>query len=1383
MIPSGNQSYPVIFHELDNERENFLGAAVKNAAAEMSGENGADGADIEFFHSDWMNSGSFSVQDVESLFDLSTVKDIDETGPVRYKRKRFRRPKSVLRGNHVDVVEEEFEVLEEEAFELSSEREQELTLPLFRGCGDRRMAPAMPMLKLEMMYKEYNEPVRDRDKNWTLESYRPILDGPATAPLPECHQSHHDDAIASLQWSTTFKSLIRRSKLLRKCATISETPCVVTIYGVGINGRVFSDGGSDHRVIYIEAYSIWNSKLNTIALNMVQIKNALAWNPGLFKPGMKAELLATLVKQLYFDYTLTLFPVPHIVVPDEADLGPDKSDGGGASDADGDTLHSNHALPAAPTVASVTHLFAPKVPKIGPQTVGDVIRGITDAESLPPGMPVPQLVQNLKVADKVLVNGATKRRRLYAAKKREQEDEFERQKREWLAVPKRLRGFVVANVVRSMGRFALLSAYRMPLRPKVISVRALLHKECIKLDISVSLALMNTFYAESPNHKYWEKQHIRYYSLRTLRKLRLDGDPFLPYLQLVVNAVTGSGTGAEELPRSVLQTSNQLLRIKTKSLRAGTSINDAGHEDYDASSIRRRDGSMLTKSIFTESNNGPEATSPTATLTGDGTVADDATAATNDGNHRLGRLEDVLSGDPYAVAKVLDVEAAAISVAGNNVTVTENPAAVSVDARSSFPPVNPVRLVRTATFRMIPSDEVSTTGPATVKTEGEQVFDPPIWQALSHSRRPVPFSSRQTHRPFRCLRRGEHNFMELTSKSTMIGGIACIYTCSLRVPLIAGVKSCDWPLRWQQIEKTISIATEEKIRLKAQRQKEREERLAKADNFDDLLFDTNNDDESSSAVEDDEKSAEDGNRPQSESEELKNGIFSEIPDALQLCIDLYFPYSRNVVESDPLTRVPAQAKQLLRLRKDDLLRMCTDTIVLLDALSVCYRSFHVMADSFEVYRIHKLWEQIASAIMRRTQWVQLPAPNAAKYESLRDIYASIDAVEEDKREAQREAEREARESERAAALAAAEEAARLLPADIIHGSGDDDSDNIILMHQPRDPHYVAVEEFGPALTAEELAETVKEESEIRARNHRAELLDSFHDTATSALSAFVNSKTAEFLVAEDVADCPPTSVTLVRVGISCIVFRRNCKLASQIDGQPGTLPFQVVVWQRGQELGVNVYDILRRKPNLTVLPDTTTAYPSIDSAAAHGNKPALWTSELEALLDCCDQINTYSIQPSEAEQQAQIGSIRFLSSAERGITLSMWIQLELQFVETTLDEAVMDDQLQEHAREAQEQAEAEARAAELLLSKGRLMNNDDDDMSSDWGEGDDHADDWKLETEDDGAAAAAGESEAEKELASARNRHTTSSKAEIDQRACSDSESKVRITWCIVHVC
>jgi hypothetical protein len=1430
-------------NDMDDATEEILGEYSNSSGLVRKwNDDDNDGVDFSFSQGFGTESSSqiMTTSDVESLFDLSTVQNIDETSPVKFKRKHFSRPKSVLRGNRVEIVEEEFEVLEEERVEQQRPPNPDLMLPLFRGCGDRRVAPAMPMLRMDMMDREYNEPIRDRDKNWVLHSYRPVLDGPAdsdgfefpnttrrsrTAETLAHTQGSSSEAaktngadyganLESMRWSTTFKSMIRRTKLLRRPATISETPCIVTVYGVGITGRLFSDGGGDHRVIYVEAYSIWNSKVYTLPLNMVQIKVALASRPELFKAGMKYELLAVLIRQLYFDYTITIFPIPHVHVPDEAEENsPKPGDSEENSKAD-DASH--HSLAVEPVVVTATHLTKPKVPKIGPQTVGDVIRGILDPESLPPGMPPPLLVQELRVAGRVLVNGATKRRRYYAALKKAQEDEFERQRLAWLAIPKRLRGFVVSSVMRSMGRFVVLSGYRMPLRPKVIHVRAHVFRECIKMDMSLSMTLINVFYQDSPNYKFWEKSHIHYYSLRTLRQMRFGGDPILPYLQLMVKDVSGSGSGAEELRPCILCSAKVLKKLASITQRHGLSIAYVSSNDFDFNFIPKINGETteegLQNAFFAystaravshrmeaSSQENKEQPEPAPLGQEDQACATDVqkqlnldlAAVTNAVEDReRSESDSVFREEPHETvretADAVDLEAStgdSPAHQGDQVEkLDEGKPALRVafestdpedEHRAAFPPVSPRRLIRTATFRLkkesdIPTDRSDADEVVIFENDTKiALHATPItagsyaghcqWQAFSHYQRPIPFSTRLCHRPRRCL--GPE--LELTTRVVNIHGVPALCTFQLRIPATSLLLSSRfltrvdeghpwlcWLTRWLKITAMKEAQREEKERKKEAHRQQREEERANSNAIDDLLFDTNN--EISDDSEDEDEDEEDSD--ELTADEMRTQLFDEIPP-FELLMRLYFPqhsvvfscheqqsaaatgtgmYAQPAGQDPP--SINAQSQQLLTVSKDDMFRLCSDmnrdkdtgehtyfgTETLLEALSICHRSFHLVAGFEESQRIQGLWELIALCVLRRAHWVRLPQLFRSAYPSLKDIIAAKDrAIEEAAEKVRIEAE-EIAEAARVAAEKAAEVEAKAKAA---QDGGDFVLDAAATAKESlRSSNKTSGRTYDEEMKVYEEEQKLAEQAAVEKahRDHRVKLLDYIQQKAVTALNEYRFASVAGYLIAEDITEGQITPSD-VRVGFSSVIFRKNCKLSSDVDGVVDVKRMHVVVWQRGEELGVTAYDVMCRPkfPSASPVPILPISITGNVPSDADSDPECGWLRELEWLQEQNKRIDAYTILPVAEEQTTQVVSLRFLSPAERGMTLSLWLALELRCVESSLDEAVMEEDM------LREDAEADALA--LKEAKKNRHRDDGSDQSSDWGEDDEHADDWKME--------------------------------------------------------
>ena len=119
-------------------------------------------------------------------------------------------------------------------------------------------SPSMPLLRLELAALDYSEPERDRDKKWTVDSQRDIVNQAGRADLfpkfaLKLGRYGPINTPSSLFWSAGFQSMIRENILLRKPCIISDTNCIVTVYGLGINGRIVSSGANDGKMIIIEA--------------------------------------------------------------------------------------------------------------------------------------------------------------------------------------------------------------------------------------------------------------------------------------------------------------------------------------------------------------------------------------------------------------------------------------------------------------------------------------------------------------------------------------------------------------------------------------------------------------------------------------------------------------------------------------------------------------------------------------------------------------------------------------------------------------------------------------------------------------------------------------------------------------------------------------------------------------------------------------------------------------------------------------------------------------------------------------------------------------------------------------------------------------------------
>ena len=170
--------------------------------------------------------------------------------------------------------------------------------------------------------RDFHEPIRHRDKDWMVDSGRKIRNQEKSnssflRSLTERDEEKKEFSIklgrykktdsSPLIWASiegSQQSMARRQRILRTSMAISDTRCIISIYGTGIQGRLMSGQPS---LVEIECYSVWNSEMYKIQLNDKEMKQAmiLAGQEKLTKPGNKYKALKFLLRLLYFQYTIT----------------------------------------------------------------------------------------------------------------------------------------------------------------------------------------------------------------------------------------------------------------------------------------------------------------------------------------------------------------------------------------------------------------------------------------------------------------------------------------------------------------------------------------------------------------------------------------------------------------------------------------------------------------------------------------------------------------------------------------------------------------------------------------------------------------------------------------------------------------------------------------------------------------------------------------------------------------------------------------------------------------------------------------------------------------------------------------------------------------------
>jgi hypothetical protein len=298
----------------------------------------------------------------------------------------------------------------------------------------------MPSLRFDMLRtNEYNEPIRDRDKIWQLDSQRDILDQSGTGfstqfqPLGKYKNIQRMNPMISPSDGDDMFALMNRKKHLHRFSMmISESHCIINIIGKGIEGRVFAEGRNEGRSMIIEIYSFWNTEkysLNITAVELLHLFTDIE-RRDLLKAGRKNELIAELVERCYFTYIVTTFSLANI---------------------------KNKNSELIPTVYEIDHLDHPNIPSGYPQTVDAIMREINLPEKNKEFSECPKLTQIFKISSIKRENSRVMKKRLHPEKIRLENEEKEKIRMAWLATPKRLRGHLYSKVKRCNNRMVLFT--------------------------------------------------------------------------------------------------------------------------------------------------------------------------------------------------------------------------------------------------------------------------------------------------------------------------------------------------------------------------------------------------------------------------------------------------------------------------------------------------------------------------------------------------------------------------------------------------------------------------------------------------------------------------------------------------------------------------------------------------------------------------------------------------------------------------------------------------------------------------------------------------------------------------------------------------------------
>lgn len=174
---------------------------------------------------------------------------------------------------------------------------------------------------------KWKEPIRDRDKMWARDELSVVL-ALSSATGRRCYrmtnphkhflgkwthwetQKLHIHAVEANAETTSIaareQSLSSQVLLRNQGAMVSDTYCILSVYGVGIYGRLYGAGLHErhgmHRFLRIEAYDPGSSQRFTLIVTLRDLEELFEQRHELLVAGKKPAIIKQLVALLYFEY-------------------------------------------------------------------------------------------------------------------------------------------------------------------------------------------------------------------------------------------------------------------------------------------------------------------------------------------------------------------------------------------------------------------------------------------------------------------------------------------------------------------------------------------------------------------------------------------------------------------------------------------------------------------------------------------------------------------------------------------------------------------------------------------------------------------------------------------------------------------------------------------------------------------------------------------------------------------------------------------------------------------------------------------------------------------------------------------------------------------------
>jgi hypothetical protein len=615
----------------------------------------------------------------------------------------------------------------------------DLRINIVRPCstgipGQRSIRPVMPLLLLNSIDREWYEPIRDRDKNWRLDSVRKILHDNLSPGETLALGQYPPYKSRPMYWSNTIHQFTRKTRLTRKMCTISDTLCMLEVYGIGMQGRITPEGVTSAKMLVVEAYSFWNSARYDLMLTGAQLRYLLADREEFLLPGRRTDILERLMKQLFFIYHIS------------------------------DPVFESVKINGVPTEIlnhkkySLTHLEWTPLVSVPSKNISELIVELQKPDAIR-GDPLPILEQELRISPCERDDAMAYRRELARLRRLREAEEAERLRNAWFCIPKRLRGLMTCTAKRCAGRLFVFSAYLFPSRPRTVSVKSHLSISCHKIPQNVNIAAIGKFNNVSLRPAQWSDQQKKYFIGNMLRQVVCLGDPYTGQLQLFV--------------RDTLRTSTATLPPMDACIDAATNFYARKRKLRDVM-YRLRDYDPNEPDFYLD------ALDTRARIL---TYIRDSSMGMYEFNH--GTLKRILQSREIAreegqvgkpAQKVIEPRGAGDEQVDKGMNLDNYPY-----NKGEKDGVTVTRAENRGDDQSVASSltDILLADMKTVSFDGTLQRGPQTWSAMSHATRPLPFSGRRVCRPVREIGRG----LMLCCRAGRVASVHCIYTLYLKSEL------------------------------------------------------------------------------------------------------------------------------------------------------------------------------------------------------------------------------------------------------------------------------------------------------------------------------------------------------------------------------------------------------------------------------------------------------------------------------------------------------------------------------------------------------------------------------------------------------------------------